>query len=56
MSSQSVDLLLKYGTVLIHGENDIVEAVRTDVLVSASKIAKSAPSIDPPPGSQVMYV
>ena len=56
MSSQSGDLLLKNGTVLIHGENDVVEAIRTDVLVSGSKIAKLAPTIDPPQGSQVMYV
>lgn len=56
MSSQNEYLLLKKGTVLIHGENDSVEATRTDVLVSGSKIAKLAPNIAPPQGSQVMYV
>jgi dihydroorotase-like cyclic amidohydrolase len=55
MSNQSEYLLLKNGTVLIHGENDSVEAIETDVLVSGSKIAKLAPDIDPPQGSQVMY-
>jgi dihydroorotase-like cyclic amidohydrolase len=56
MSSQSGHLLLKNGTALIHGEVERVEAVRTDILVSGSKIAKLAPNIDPPQGSQVMYV
>jgi hypothetical protein len=55
MSNQSGYLLLKNGTVLIHGENDSVKATETDVLVSGSKIAKLAPNIDPPQGSQVMY-
>jgi hypothetical protein len=56
MSNQNKHLLLKNGTALIHGEDDRVEAVRTDVLVTGSKISKVAPDIAPPPGSQVMWV
>jgi cytosine/adenosine deaminase-related metal-dependent hydrolase len=54
MSNQSSHLLLKNGTALIHGENDKVNAVRTDILISGSKISKIAASISPPPGSEVI--
>jgi cytosine/adenosine deaminase-related metal-dependent hydrolase len=54
MSNQSSHLLLKNGTALIHGGNDKVNAVRTDILVSGSKISKIAANISPPPGSEVI--
>lgn len=47
-------LLLKNGTALIHGEDDKVEAVRTDILITGSKISMVAPNIAPPPGSEVI--
>jgi hypothetical protein len=56
MSDQTTYLLLKNGTALIHGENDRVEALHTDILISGSKISEVAPNIAPPPGSQVMWV
>jgi cytosine/adenosine deaminase-related metal-dependent hydrolase len=54
MSDQSRNLLLKNGTALIHGENDKVDAVRTDILISGSKISTIAANIAPPPGSEVI--
>ena len=54
MSNQSSHLLLKNGTALIHDENDKVDAVRTDILISGSKISKIAANISPPPGSEVI--
>jgi hypothetical protein len=53
MPDQSKNLLLKNGTALIHGENDKVDAVRTDILISGSKISMLAANISPPPGSEV---
>ncbi|KAM0694466.1 hypothetical protein Q7P36_004821 [Cladosporium allicinum] len=54
MSDQSKNILLKNGTALIHGENDKVDAVRTDILISGSKISMVAANISPPPGSEVI--
>jgi len=54
MSNQNRYLLLKNGTALIHREDDTVDAIRTDVLISDSKISMVTPNIAPPPGSQVM--
>ena len=54
MSDQNRNLLLKNGTALIHGENDKVDAVRTDILISGSKISMLAANISPPPGSEVI--
>jgi hypothetical protein len=56
MSDQNKYLLLRNGTVLIHGEDDDVKAVRTDILVWDSTISMVAPDIAPPPGSEVMWV
>ena len=54
MSNQNRSLLLKNGTALIHGENDKVDAVQTDILISGSKISKIAANISPPAGSEVI--
>lgn len=51
---QNKCLLLKNGTALIHGENDRVEARRTDILVAGSKISMVAPNIAAPPGAEVI--
>jgi hypothetical protein len=54
MSYQNKYLLLKNGTALIHGEEEDVKAVRTDILVCGSTVSMVAPNIAPPPGSEVM--
>jgi hypothetical protein len=56
MPDQNKYLLLKNGTALIHGEDDDVKAVRTDILVCGSTVSMVAPNIAPPPGSEVMWV
>ncbi|KAK6518652.1 hypothetical protein TWF506_005788 [Arthrobotrys conoides] len=42
----SASILLKGGTALIHGENDVVTAQKTDILVSNGKIEKIGDSIE----------
>lgn len=41
-------ILLKNGTALIHGSNDHVEAVKTDILIEGNKIAKIGKDISAP--------
>jgi hypothetical protein len=54
MPDQNEYLLVKNGTALIHGEDDDVKAVQTDIVVCGSTISIVAPNIAPPPGSEVM--
>lgn len=46
--STTTSLLLRGGTVLLHGANDRVDAVETDILIVDSKIARIERSITAP--------
>ncbi|KAF7323307.1 5-methylthioadenosine/S-adenosylhomocysteine deaminase n1 [Mycena chlorophos] len=47
-------ILLKNGTVLLHGENDHVAPVKADILVSGNKIAQIGPDISAPAADTVV--
>ena len=46
--------LLKNGTVIIHGANDIARGVKADLLIQGGKIAKIEANLAPPTGSRVI--
>ena len=46
--------LLKNGTVILHGKDDTLSTVRTDVLIEGTIISKVEPSIVPPAGCEVI--
>lgn len=47
-------VLLKGGTVLIHGDDDKITPTRADVLIEGGRIARIAPGIAPPEGCDVL--
>lgn len=44
-------ILLKNGTALIHGHDDHVESVKTDILIEGNKIARIEERITATPGT-----
>jgi cytosine/adenosine deaminase-related metal-dependent hydrolase len=47
-------ILLQGGTLLIHGDDDHVESVKTDLLIEGNTIAKIEADIKPSTGTQVV--